>query len=250
MELSARSGGDNTELRLYNTSELLVGGNMKNIPNSEYKVDKEGNVYNPKGVKIVASKHKRGYMYIKVNIGGTIKTTKVHRLVAMTYIPNPDNLPQVNHIDGDKGNNNVENLEWAENLYNSRHAVDVLGIGIGSTHSQVKYPEELIRQICEMLQDGYRNCDIVSELGVNKDLVARIRNGKNWPHVVSEYNIPRNKSHTVSDETFKWICHKLQEGWFIKDIIDKCTHKGLNKLFIYQIKNHKVRPEITKLFNF
>ena len=46
---------------------------------------------------------------------------KVHRLVAQTFIPNPDNLPEINHLDCDRANNNVDNLEWCTYSYNNYH---------------------------------------------------------------------------------------------------------------------------------
>ena len=55
---------------------------------------------------------------------GKTKLFRVHRLVAETFIPNPNNLPEVNHKDGDKLNNNVKNLEWCTNLENMRHSVE------------------------------------------------------------------------------------------------------------------------------
>ena len=58
------------------------------------------------------------YLYKKPQCG---KWHKIHRLVAMTFIPNPDNLPQVNHKDENKSNNCVDNLEWCDNNYNNHY---------------------------------------------------------------------------------------------------------------------------------
>jgi len=64
-----------------------------------------------------------GYMRIKFRLNGKIVTKLVHRLVAQTFIPNPSNLPQVNHKDCDRTNNNVSNLEWCSGLYNNQYRV-------------------------------------------------------------------------------------------------------------------------------
>ena len=64
----------------------------------------------------------KGYPIVYLSKDGKQKTITVHRLVALTFIENPLNLPQVNHIDGDKTNNNVSNLEWCDNSYNQIHA--------------------------------------------------------------------------------------------------------------------------------
>lgn len=66
---------------------------------------------------------KKGYQRVRVTISGEKMTFKVHREVAKAFIPNPDNKPQVNHIDGNKSNNAVDNLEWVTNLENARHAI-------------------------------------------------------------------------------------------------------------------------------
>ena len=62
------------------------------------------------------------YWRVGVQINNRQKHLAIHRLVAKAFIPNPDNLPQINHIDGDKNNNKVSNLEWCNNGYNQAHA--------------------------------------------------------------------------------------------------------------------------------
>ena len=65
-----------------------------------------------------------GYMYINLWKNSKVKSKKIHRLVAEAFIPNPHNLPCVNHIDGNKLNNNIENLEWCTQSYNIKHAIE------------------------------------------------------------------------------------------------------------------------------
>lgn len=65
-----------------------------------------------------------GYLQVKLSKGGKWYYRRVHRLVAEAFIPNPNNLPQVNHINGDKTKNEVDNLEWISNKNNTQHGYD------------------------------------------------------------------------------------------------------------------------------
>lgn len=74
-----------------------------------------------KGKILITKIDKDGYLQLGLSKNGTKKYFRVHRLVAQAFIPNPSNLPQVNHKDEVKDNNNVKNLEWCDNKYNSSY---------------------------------------------------------------------------------------------------------------------------------
>jgi hypothetical protein len=65
----------------------------------------------------------KGYQRVRVTVNRQKCCLKVHREVAKAFVPNPENKPQVNHIDGDKSNNAASNLEWVTNKENARHAM-------------------------------------------------------------------------------------------------------------------------------
>lgn len=71
-------------------------------------------------------KNERGYTIVKIYLNGMVKNERVHRLVAMTFIPNPNNYPQVNHKDYNRTNNRVDNLEWCTGEQNIQHSIEHL----------------------------------------------------------------------------------------------------------------------------
>ena len=96
---------------------------MKDIKGYEglYAITPEGEVWSYKRkMFLVLIADKKGYLRVNLCKDGKVKKYKIHRLVAEAYIPNPDNLPQVDHIDNDKTHNYVNNLQWITNRDNSR----------------------------------------------------------------------------------------------------------------------------------
>lgn len=105
---------------------------MKRYKDTEYFVTEDGKVFrNGKQLKT----HKRDRESFRPSINGKQKTVQVHRWIAETFIPNPDNKPEINHIDGNPLNNNVSNLEWVTHQENMLHARRVLKSLIRENHN-------------------------------------------------------------------------------------------------------------------
>ena len=93
------------------------------IPNTHYSISSEGRVRNDETNKMKSmDATSDGYHKVDLYSNGKRTSVRVHRLVAEAFIPNPNELPQINHIDGNKENNNVKNLEWVNNSQNMIHA--------------------------------------------------------------------------------------------------------------------------------
>ena len=92
---------------------------------------------------------KDGYIMYGLRRNGKIYTKKAHRLVASAFIPNKDNLPQINHIDEDKTNNRVSNLEWCSHLYNNRYGTKRQRISF-----YAMYRGHTLRKVRQYTKDG------------------------------------------------------------------------------------------------
>jgi len=130
--------------------------------------------------------NKAGYMYCSLNKGSHSKIFLIHRLIAQYFIPNPDNKPCVNHIDGNKTNNEIENLEWVTHKENTQHAIQ-LGL-----IKRVKRNRCINYQVAEQIRIERKNMR-VSELAkkykVAEITIYNIINNKTWKKGKQQVNL-------------------------------------------------------------
>lgn len=124
-----------------------------------------------KGKLLKPSLHSTGCLEYVMTIMYKTIHVRAHRAVAQAFIPNPYNLPQVNHINGDRHDNRVENLEWCDGAYNRRHAIDILGFK----------PGEDVKQPCRCVETDEvyaSHVDAARAHGVTPGAIGHAVNGR------------------------------------------------------------------------
>lgn len=229
---------------------------MKQIPNlDKYFATEQGDIYStqrgrPK--KMVATVDTSKYKRLQLRTKEGVKSFLVHRLVALTYLPNPLGLPQVNHKDGDKLNNHVDNLEWVTASDNMKHAYEIgIKSSSGESNSRSLFTEDQVLQIYYELLDGARISDLAKKYSSTKGRIGSIKDRTNWTYLLKD--LPpikmQSKREAMSDNTVRWICHRLQEGMQPTPILKLCENKNITVDQIYSIKARKTHTRISKDFH-
>lgn len=131
-----------------------------------------------------------GYRYVTISLHAVRKNYYVHRLVAETWIDNPQELSEVNHKDGDKTNNHLSNLEWVSLKGNREHAVknDLIPHGEGSVHS--KLTETQVIEILTIARENpnVNRTHLAKKYGICDPHMCAIIKGKEWRRVYNKFH--------------------------------------------------------------
>lgn len=150
----------------------------------QYIVYGNGRVWSKRGSKFIKPMLINDYCYVRY---GSIRKS-LHRLIAETFIVNPDNLPQVDHINNDKLDNRVENLQWITLEDNIRKAyrdnlIPKHKLGVKGEHNhQSKLTNEEARRIKYELS-RLSDTEVAKMFNVSQSTISRIRNSKAWTHI-------------------------------------------------------------------
>lgn len=202
---------------------------------THYEVSNKGNVRNSNTGKILqpgvsnCGYLRVGIYYVKDNTRYYIHGS-VHRLVAIAFIPNPDNLPQVNHKDGNKTHNWVENLEWSSPSDNDYHAFATgLKKKIYGENSHLhKYSRDAIEKACKLMESGKYVIREISEMtAVPVAMLCRVRLRKSWCNVSKNYHVENCKKSQRYDGS-------QYSMWQIEKVFILLSE---NKLSIYDISD-------------
>lgn len=217
---------------------------MKEIGFDDYCVTDDGAIYSLKSKKFLNLQYNdNGYIVVTLRKDGKTKTLRVHRLVAMMYLKDTFfEGAHVNHIDGDKTNNKVQNLEWVTRQENMRHAYD--------NDLVISKPKALsdddLHLICQALESGSRVVDVAKMFSVDREIIDRLYRGTSFKHISYEYDFSKvPKQGRVSIDKVIDVCRLLECGIPLKDVSETVN---VHISTVKAIKQRRVHTHISNSF--
>ena len=153
-----------------------------------YKISNIGNAINALGKYTPQETKPNGYKSVCLYKNKISTKYYVHRLVANAFIQNKNNYKVVHHIDHNKSNNCVDNLEWCTHSMNLKYAYDngkrqnTCYFGENAKNAKLKRSD--VSEIKKMLASGIKGTDIAKKFNVSKHMISRIKTNKNWSDVI------------------------------------------------------------------
>lgn len=187
------------------------------------------------------------YKFVGLYKNSNSKCIYVHRLVALAYEPNPNNLPEVNHKDGDKLNNCHFNLEWVTPKGNMRHAADtgLLNIKSGEESGRSKLILENVLEIRRLYNSGdYNQMQLANKFKIDGGYVSNIIKGKAWAHItegVSAESHQKRGSQSVNSKLTEENVVDIKKMFFDRKISVKkiCNLFNVHETTIRYVINGK-----------
>lgn len=166
--------------------------NFGNVRSKDRLVKCRNNSFAKKIGKVKKAGITGGYKVVLLSKENTEKGIGVHRLVAIHFIDNPENKKEVNHKDGNKLNNHVDNLEWCTRSENGQHSYDN-GLQIsrkGSKHHFAKINENIVKEMFDLFNSGLNKKEISEKITqISYSSICRILKGSTWKHTIIDRNL-------------------------------------------------------------
>lgn len=190
-----------------------------------------------KEILLKPQKDKNGYVTYSLSKNGFTRSYLAHRLVADAFITQPNEGTEINHIDCNKENNHIENLEWVTRAENIRHAF-ANGLMVrhkGSKNGSALLTEEQVIKIKKDISEGKLYLrEIAKKFGVSLTCISHINNGNTWSHVpFPEVKSVKGKRFLREEIVAEIKGLLLYENASVKDVAKKY---GISKYAIYKIK--------------
>lgn len=220
--------------------------NLSFIGFDQYAVTRDGRIYSIRAGRFMSLKENpNGYIGVNLAKNGKKYRYLVHRLVAMAFIPNPENKKTVNHKDGVKSNNTLSNLEWATYSEQILHAIDTGLRPNQSLRWDRKLSDDTVHKICQYLEEGFRTVEVARLLGVQRHVVKNIRSGTQYMDIVSRYDTAKitRKTGRISVSKLDRICELLESKLDYQLI---CDALDIKMETLQNIASRKTMKSITK----
>ena len=177
-----------------------------------------------------------GYLYVNLCKGGKPKNFFVHRLVALCFIPNPENKPEINHIDGHPLNNHVSNLEWCTRSENVQHAFDTGLMPQGEDNLKALLSNEQVRYIRENPK-GLTGRQLAEKFDVDKRTISLIQLGKIYKAVGGTIRKAQSQKYTprIPDEIRSQIRAEYKAGVYGRGSYSLAKKYGVHQTTIMNI---------------
>ena len=255
--------------RYKDVDDTLLANVILNGKKTRYYVGTSGTIYsNYQGIKMMIplksfklkNKKDKDNPYYMVNfcVNGKHYSMLVHRLVAGAFVPNPERKPEVNHKDGNKSHNYVDNLEWVTPSENILHAyrTGLKHQNTGEKNHNTKIKQKDAELICKLLEENKLSMREISEIiGCRKTIIMNILAKKAWREISEKYNIDNydvkesiNGNRRMKRSVAIKICEDLSSGYYsIREIAEKYN---VSYYAVNSIKQHQSWNSISCLYDF